>query len=292
MVKKPELVLEADAIVGEGPIWDDSSARLVWVDIPNGHVHLFDPGTGRNKTYAMNQPVGVAALGRAGILIVACADGFYELELSNGRSTLLAHVEEDLPGSRMNDGACDAAGRLWAGTMSDEAQPGVGSLYRFDPDRRVTKMLSNLTISNGIDWSLDNSRMYYIDSATQSVDVFDFDLNAGSMASRRTLIAIPEAEGMPDGLTVDSEGCVWIALWGGGAVRRYSVDGVLMAHYELPVEFVSSCGFGGSEYEELYVTTGRYMLSPEELKTQPGAGSLFRIRPGVQGRPAFRWGGR
>ena len=291
MIAKPELVLEATAIVGEGPIWDDSNARLVWVDIPTGLVHLFDPESGRDKAISMGQSVGVAVLGRKGSLIVACADGFYGLDTSSGQTVLLANVEEDLPESRMNDGACDAAGRLWAGTMSDKAVPGAGSLYRFDPDRVLTKVLSNLTISNGIDWSLDNSLMYYIDSATQTVDTFDFDLVSGSLSNRRTLIAIPHSEGMPDGLTVDTEGCLWVALWGGGAVRRYSPDAVQIAHYDLPVEFVSCCAFGGPSYDDLYVTTGRYTLTPDEVKKQPGAGSLFRINPGVRGRPAYRWAG-
>ena len=292
MITKPELVLECAAVIGEGPTWDSSIARLVWVDIPAGHVHLFDPESGDNKTFSMGQAVGVAVLGPEGRLVVACADGFYGLDPSTGRTSLLAKVEADLPESRMNDGACDALGRLWAGTMSDKAVPGVGSLYRFDPDRRVTKMLANLTISNGIGWSLDNSRMYYIDSGTQTLDTFDFDLADGSISNRRSLVAIPDAEGMPDGLTVDSEGCVWVALWGGGAIRRYSPSGVLTVQYDLPVEFVSSCGFGGPNLDELYITTGRYTLTLEALKKQPGAGGLFRFRPGVQGRLANRWAGR
>lgn len=292
MIANLELVLDGTAIVGEGPIWDDSTNRLVWVDIPAGAVNLFDPTTGRNTTFSMGQSVGVAVLGQEKTLVVACADGFYLLDTTSGKSTLLVHVEADQTESRMNDGACDAAGRLWAGTMSDKAQPGVGSLYRFDTDRGVTRMLTDLTISNGIGWSLDNSRMYYIDSATQKVDVFNFELESGTLSNRTTLVEIRPVEGMPDGLTVDAEDCLWVALWGGAAIRRYTNAGELLAHYDLPVEFVSACGFGGPDYSDLYITTARYTLTPEALKKQPGAGSLFRLRPGVRGRAAFRWGGR
>jgi sugar lactone lactonase YvrE len=291
MSSKPELVLDSAAVIGEGPVWEPVSARLIWVDIPAGLVHLFDPASGRDDATAMGQSVGVAVLGPEGSLVVACGDGFYSLELATGEIKLLAHVEADMPGSRMNDGACDALGRFWAGTMSDAAEPGVGSLYRFDADRRVTRILSNLTISNGIGWSLNNSLMYYVDSPTQTVDVFDFDLASGSVAGRRTLVSIPAEEGMPDGLTVDSEGCIWVALWGGSEIRRYDQSGALLDRYHFPVEYVSSCGFGGSNLDELYVTTARYTLDAGARKRQPGAGGIFRVLPNAKGRPANRWAG-
>lgn len=291
MSSKPELVLDSAAVIGEGPVWEPEIGLLIWVDIPVGVVHSFDPASGRDHAYHLGQSVGVAVLGPEGSLVVACADGFYSLDLATGDCNLLAHVEADMPSSRMNDGACDALGRLWAGTMSDAANPRIGSLYRFDADRRVTKVLSDLTISNGIGWSLDNSRMYYIDSPTQTVDVFDFDLASGSLSNRRSFVIIPTADGMPDGLTVDAEDCIWVALWGGSEIRRYDESGALLERCHFPVQYVSSCAFGGSKLDELYVTTARYTLDAEARKQQPGAGGIFRLLSDVRGTPAHRWAG-
>jgi sugar lactone lactonase YvrE len=288
-----ELIHAGSATIGEGPVWEPQSRRLVWVDIPTGKVHLLDPDSGVDQAFEIGQPVGVALLGPAQSLVVACATGFFLLDTKTGRVDLIAEVEAGDPETRMNDGACDALGRVWAGTMSSQVQPRpeAGSLYRLDPDGRVTKVLSSVTISNGIGWSPDNKRMYYIDSPTQSVDVFDYDLQQGAISNRRPFVSVPPNIGMPDGLAVDSEGCVWVALWGGGAINRYNPSGALLETVRVPATYASSCGFGGDQLDILFITTARYTLSTEELADQPGAGGVFRYLAGVKGRSANRWAG-
>src|SRR5262249_1927885 len=193
-------------------VWDERSNTLVWVDIMNNAVHVFDPASGQDRSVDVGQPVGAAGLRERGGLILALRDGFAVLDADLGDLHWVAHVEEDIPSNRMNDGKCDAAGRFWAGTMAFAVTPGVASLYRLDPDYRVTRVLTNLTLSNGLDWSPDNRRMYYIDSRTQRVDAFDFDLTQGTLGERRTLVDLPREVGLPDGMTVDAEGGVWVAL--------------------------------------------------------------------------------
>jgi sugar lactone lactonase YvrE len=222
--------------------------------------------------------------------MLAVAGGFARLDLESGRLEQVARVEADLPGNRMNDGACDPQGRFWAGTMALDEHAGAGGLYRLDPDLSVHTMLTGVTISNGIDWSLDGRRMYYVDSPTRRIDVFDFDGTAGAIANRRALVVLAEDAGIPDGLTVDGAGFIWLALWGGAALRRYAPDGALERILPLPVTHPTSCAFGGRDLDELYVTSARTALSAEEKRRQPRAGGVFRVRPGVVGRPANLFG--
>ena len=287
-----EVVLDARAELGEGPRWDPGEQRLLWVDIMAGRVHAFRPDKGACRNVGVGKPVGALAGARDGSLVLAVADGFARLDFKSGATTMLAAVEADRPQNRMNDGACDPAGRFWAGTMALDESPGQGALYRLDPDLTVHTMVTSVTISNGIDWSLDGRRMYYVDSPTRRIDVFDFDGPAGAITNRRPFAAIPEDAGIPDGLTVDADGFVWLALWGGAALRRYAPDGTLERTVPLPVSHPTSCAFGGAALDELYVTSARRPLSVEERKREPEAGSLLRLRPGVKGRPANLFGGR
>src|SRR5262249_28222326 len=158
---------------------------------------------------------------------------------------------------------------------------GAGSLHRLDPDGSVHTMLSGVTISNGIDWSLDGRRMYYVDSPTRRIDVFDFDGAAGGIANRRTLVAVPRAHGIPDGLTLDAAGFRWVAFWGGAVIRRFAPDGALERTVPVPVKNPTSCAFGGPDLDELYVTSARMDMTEDEKRAQPQAGGVFRIRPGV-----------
>jgi len=286
-----EVVLPVRARVGEGPVWDERSNTLVWVDIMNNSVHVFDPASGHDRAVDVGQPVGAAALRERGGLVLALRDGFAVMNADLNDLRWVARVEEDVPTNRMNDGKCDAAGRFWAGSMAFAYTPGVASLYRLDPDYRVTRVLADVTLSNGLDWAADNRRMYYIDSPTQRVDVFDFDLERGLLGERRTAIAVPREVGLPDGMTIDAEGYLWVALHGSGTVRRYRPDGLLDRVVRVPAKQVTCCAFGGADYGDLYITSMADELSPEAVHEQPLAGALFRTRPGVRGRPAFRFRG-
>jgi sugar lactone lactonase YvrE len=281
-----ELVLDARADLGEGPRWDARRQRLLWVDIMRGRVHAFTPSTGQCRNFAVGRPVGALACASDGSLVLAVAGGFARLDLDAGRFEMLAQVEADRTENRMNDGACDAAGRFWAGTMAVDERPGAGALYRLDPDGSVHTMLTGVTISNGLDWSPDGRRMYYVDSPTRRIDAFDFDAATGGIANRRTFADVPAEAGVPDGLTVDAAGFLWVALWGGAALRRYAPDGTLERVVPLPVSHPTSCTFGGAALDELYVTSARGKLTLAERVGQPQAGGVLRLRPGVVGRPA------
>ena len=285
-----ELVLDARADLGEGPRWDSAHQRLLWVDIMRGRVHAFTPSTGACRNVAVGQPVGALASCRDGSLVLAVAGGFARLDLDSQKFEMQAAVEADRPQNRMNDGACDGAGRFWAGTMALDEGRGAGALYRLDPDLTVHTMLTGVSISNGLDWSLDGRRMYYVDSPTRRIDVFDFDVATGSIANRRTFVEVPADAGVPDGLTIDAAGFVWLALWGGAALRRFAPDGTLERVVPLPVTHPTSCAFGGAALDELYVTSARRPLTAEEKARQPQAGGVFRVRPGVVGRPAHLFG--
>lgn len=293
MGNRGDVVVAVDgrASLGEGPLWDAMSRTLLWVDINGKRVHRYDPGTGRDSSFGVGQPVGAVALRSAGGLVLALRDGFATLDRDGGDLTWVARTEEADSSTRMNDGACDGMGRFWAGTMAFDSAPGRGSLYRLDADHSVQKVLEGVTISNGIVWSLDDTKMYYIDTPTQGVDVLDYDAASGAIGDRRRVIDIEPEAGRPDGMTMDSEGCLWVALYGGAAVRRYSVTGELLEVVELPATQVTSCAFGGSGLGDLYITSAAQELSADELGKQPHAGALFRCRPGVAGLPSPAYAG-
>jgi sugar lactone lactonase YvrE len=284
-----ELVLDSHAEVGEGPVWDQESQRLLWVDITRGLVHLLDPASGVDRSFDVGQHVGAAAFRAAGGMALALRGGFGLLDLDSGLVEQIADTEMTRPGNRMNDGKCDRAGRFWAGSMSYEERGREGSLYRLDRDRSVALVLSGVGLSNGLDWSPDERFMYHIDSLAAGVDAYDFEPSTGSIANRRRLIEVPARDGTPDGMTVDAEGCLWVCFWNGGAVRRYGPDGSFLQEVGLPVRQVTSCAFGGPDLGDLYITSAARGLSPRDLEEQPKAGGVFRCRPGVTGFPSNRY---
>ena len=286
-----DCVLDAKAELGEGPVWDPDAGCLYFVDIERGVVHRYNPATTTSRSFQVGTMVGAAALTTAGDLVLAVRDGFARLDLDSGQVRAIADVEADRPDRRMNDGKCDPAGRFWAGTMALDKRPGAGALYRLDPDGRVHRMVDGVSISNGLDWSNDGRLMYYIDTPTRSIDVFDFDVATGAIANRRSLTRIEPGAGWPDGLTLDTDGYIWVALWSGAAVRRYAPDGTLDRSVAIPVMYPTSCAFGGPDLGDLYITSAATALTPDERVKEPLAGGLFRCRPGVQGRPPHRFKG-
>jgi sugar lactone lactonase YvrE len=283
-----ELVLDSDAELGEGPHWDVATGELVWVDIKAGVVHRFDPAAGTDRSFAAGQPVGAAVPRAAGGFALALQDGFAAVDEEGGALRWLAAVEADRPETRMNDGACDSAGRFWAGTMSMTEDKPIGSLYRLSPGGEVATMLTGITISNGIGWSPDETVMYYVDTPQHIVEAFDFDLARGTISGRRQVVAIEPGAGHPDGLTVDADGCIWLALWDGSAVRKYTPAGELDGVVDVPAARPTSCAFGGPELDVLYITTARN--DPGRLRRTNGGG-VFAARTGSRGFPSHPFAG-
>ena len=283
-----EVAVESGARLAEGPIWDSRTNRLVWVDILASRIHLTDVGSGDTEVIEVPLHVGAVAPREAGGFVAALQDGFWVV--GDGPPRRITQVAEARPGLRFNDGKCDPAGRFWAGTMAYDQATGAAALYRLDADGQATRVLDGLTISNGLAWSLDGRTMYYIDTPTQRIDAFSFTPATGEIRDRRPVIRIPSEAGAPDGMTIDAEGGLWVALWGGGAIHRY-LDGQLEQVIRLPVSQPTSCTFGGDGLDELYVTSAWDGLSPAERRAQPLAGAIFRLRPGVRGMPAAAFAG-
>jgi sugar lactone lactonase YvrE len=281
-----ELVLAAHAELGEGPVWDQVSERLLWVDITAPALQIYRPGTGETRTVPVDRYLGAVWPRASGGLIAAVADGFAALDEASGVLTMLRPVEADRPENRFNDAACDPAGRFFGGTMGVKAEPDQGSLYRLDPDLSVHVVAAPVTISNGLGWSPDNTLMYYIDTPTKRVDVFDYDLDTGDVTNRRTFADLP-GPGLPDGLAVDTDGQIWVAMHGGGTVVRLSPDGRIVATVRLPVLAVTSCAFdaGGS----LYITTSA-TLEPQPADPRL-AGGLYRVETSSAGLPVVAFAG-
>jgi len=282
-VTRAEQVTEALAYHGEGPVWSPISG-VRWVDMFEGDV-LTLTADGSVSRQHIGTLAALARPRRPGGWIYATERGFV-LEDSAGSLSALPEVWSD-DSVRMNDGACDPDGRLYCGTMAYDREPGRATLYRLDPDRSVSVVLEGLTISNGLDWSPDNSVAYYVDTPTLRIDLLDYEPAAG-LTNRRVFATIDEQDGWPDGLTVDSEGGVWVALNGGSAVRRYTPDGRIDGHVELPTEKATSCAFGGPNLDELYITTSAEFMDRAE---DPIAGSLFRASVGVRGMPVREFAG-
>jgi sugar lactone lactonase YvrE len=219
------------------------------------------------------------------------AAGHRLLLLDGDEQLTLAVVEADRPGNRLNDCKCDPQGRLWAGTMSKQRTPGTAALYRLAPGGELERVIAGTTISNGLGWSPDGERMYFVDSTTQRIDVLDFDGASGGVADRRPLVDIDPRDGLPDGLAVDAEGGIWVCLFGGGSVRRYAPDGTLAMAIRLPVTNPTSPAFGGPDLRTLYVTSARHRLSLGQLAVEPLAGAVLALEPGVRGLPGHRYDG-
>jgi sugar lactone lactonase YvrE len=214
------------------------------------------------------------------------------LDLPTGKVQMVASVSGLPARIRFNDGKCDPAGRLWAGTMELQGEPEMGALYRLDPDRRVHQILDRVTISNGLAWSHDRRRMYYIDTPTFTIDAFDYDLTTGHITNRRVAATVPKDFGYPDGMTIDGEDMLWVAHFGGGRVTRWKpATGQLLDQIRVPTKNVTSCAFGGAKLDQLYITTARVALQPSELANEPQAGGLFIVEPGVTGRETFEFAG-
>ncbi|MFD5012408.1 SMP-30/gluconolactonase/LRE family protein [Streptomyces chartreusis] len=275
-----EVAVRAEAELGEGPTWDARGGRLLWIDILGARIHTYDPVSGRRSVRTTPQHVGAVKPRAGGGLVLNLRDGVGLLDADDSFRWL---HHEPVPGRRANDAAVAPDGSLWAGTMRYDEAPGGGSLSRFTGDGSVDLVLDDVAVSNGTGWSPDGSLMYYIDSPTRRIDVFDHA--DGRVGDRRPFVEIEDGAGFPDGLTVDADGCVWVALWDGSAVRRYTPAGELDRVIELPVPRVTACAFAGPDLTDLYITTARVGLK----SPLPLSGSLLVVPGAGKGltQPAF-----
>ncbi len=282
-------------LLSEGPRWDGSRSELLWVDVLAGRFHRARLGEDRRfqavQTLRVDRHLGAAAPAEAGGYVLAAGPGFLHLD-ADGAVRELAQPEAGRTDVRMNDGACDPQGRFWAGTMAYDEAPGAGCLYRLELDGSCTQVLTGLTISNGIGWSPDGTTMYLADSGTGDLYAFDFDPDTGALGRRSTVAHMTQANAVPDGLTVDDHGNIWVALWNGGALACYRPDGSLLATVPLPVHRPTSCAFGDTDGATLFVTTAREGLGRAALARQPDAGRLLRLDSlGTTGPPCFPYRG-
>jgi sugar lactone lactonase YvrE len=303
MISPPELLLDARLDLGEGPAWDASSGRLYWVDIRLGRLHVFDPQDRTDLVYELGELLGCVAPRRQGGLILGLRSGFARLDSLPSASETgesaprlelqhLLNPEPQLPGNRFNDGKCDPAGRFLAGSMDNAEEKATGSLYSLDPGGKVQVLLTGLRISNGLAWSPDHRTFYFIDTPTRRVMAYDYDLATGGIANPRPAMVVPPALGWPDGMTSDLQGRLWVAMWGGARLTRWDPSsGKLLEEIPLPAWNVSSCAFGGPDLTDLYITSARKDMSPEQLAKYPLTGGLFRLHADIQGMPTFEYGG-
>jgi sugar lactone lactonase YvrE len=285
---RAEVALEVGAQIGEGPVWDERAQELLFVDIMGERVHGWRPSDHSHRSFAVGRPVGAVVLREDGGLVLAAHDNFFLVEADGSGLRQIGSANIDGSAVRFNDGKVDPWGRFLAGTMDWGHKDPVGSLYMLSCDGSVTTLLEGAVISNGLAWSADGTTLYYIDTRRESVDAFDVDRETGKLSRRR--VVTKTSDGRPDGMAIDDEGCLWVALWGGSRVECIDpAGGRRLAVIELPTTHVSSAAFGGAHLDELYITTATDRLSRERLAAEPHAGDLFVAHPGVSGPPPNRF---
>lgn len=278
-VYEADLVLDSKSTLGEGALWNDRTDELMWIDIEEGLFHRYNSLTGVNTTLEMGQKIGTVVPDSDNHYIVPLVDGIYRLAIEDSSKTLLAaNPENNTTGNRFNDGKCDPAGRLWVGTVGEHESGGLYCLTQ----GTISQKLDKITCSNGIVWTADKKTMYYADSPTKEVWEFDYDNQTGEIRFVRVAISIEE--GVPDGMTIDSEGNLWVAQWGGYCVGCYDPrTGKMIAKVNVPAKQVSSCAFGGKNRDILYITTAKRDITAEEIEKYPHTGSLFAVQTTAKG---------
>ncbi|HYI40964.1 MAG TPA: SMP-30/gluconolactonase/LRE family protein [Allosphingosinicella sp.] len=281
---EPESVWDVAAELGEGPVWVGRERALWFTDIKKREIHRFDPESGDRRTWAAPEPVGFVLPAEGGGFVAGLMSGLHRFDSASGRFTLVARMEPERPNNRLNDGVVDAAGRLWFGTMDDKESAKTGAFYRFERGSVAPTGLEGIAITNGPAVSPDGRTLYFVDTREGRIDAAEI-AGDGTLGPARPFARIDPADGYPDGPTVDSEGCVWIALYAGWEARRYSPAGELVDRVRFPVANITKIAFGGEDLRTVYATTARQQLSPAEIERQPSAGDLFEFRVDVPGLP-------
>ena len=281
-----ELLYDTKTTLGEGPIWDARTQTLYWIDILNKRIYV-----GGDVLVELDEFIGCIAPRKTGGLVLTKRFSFWTLEPASVRTSLILPLTNEPSNNRFNDGKCDPRGRFLAGTMDMGETDPNGSLYSLD-EKTVTKILSDVTISNGMAWSPDHKTFYYIDTPTRIVRAFDYDLENGAIANPHKVVYVPEALGWPDGMTSDTQGNLWIAMWGGAKMTKWNPKtGELLEQIPVPAKNVSSCVFGGKNMNELYMTSARVGLDEATLTQYPLTGGMFRLATDVEGMPTFEFAG-
>lgn len=282
--------VDTSCLLGEGPVWFEDA--LWWVDI-EGKRLLRRGGNGdKPERFAVSERIGFAVPTGHSDWLLGLQSGIHSWTPGRGVPHLLAAPEADRAQNRFNDGKCDPQGRLWAGTLSMDGSPGEAALYRMDRRESVRKILSGITLSNGLAWDSAGSTMYYIDTPTRVVSGFRFDPESGEIRDRRTVFEVPEGIGVPDGMTIDSEGTLWIALWGGGSVLNVDPpSGTVLHTVRVPARNVTSCTFGGEDLETLFITSASIGLNDADRRAFPDSGKVFSLQPGARGLPTVPFRG-
>lgn len=284
---KVTLALKMESQLGEGAFWNHHTNQLYWVDILGKQLHIYNPNNNDNKTFVMPSRIGTVVPQTDSTAVVALEDGIYIQNTKNNSLTLLSDIEAKQTENRFNDGKCDPNGNLWVGSMHLAEKKPKGNLYKVLPNGNTTKMLDSITISNGIVWSGDAKTMYYIDTPTMNIRAFDFDATTSTISNERVAVQVDPSLGYPDGMAIDSENKIWVGMWNGNAVIRFDPDtGKVLDKIEIPAHNVTSCAFGGENFETLYITTARVDMTEDELKKYPLSGSIFKVKPGVKGVPS------
>lgn len=296
MTFKPEILVYQKALTGEGPCWDARHEVLYWVDIPNASIFVYNPATRQNQGIDLSKDfssIGTVVTCQSNGLLFTPERKIAYFDFENLNYQILAEVENDLPGNRFNDGKCDPYGRFLTGTMQNKPDgTPTGSLYSMDRDTTVRKLLDGLVISNGLGWSPDYRTFYLADSFSKDVWAFDYDLENGTISQQRTAFTLQPESGVADGLTTDTEGMLWLALWDGACVQRWNPNsGELLATYPFPAKRTTCPVFGGESLNELYVTSAAIGLQASDWQTYPHNGALMRLKTEVTGMPSFPFAG-
>jgi len=281
MAAQPELIADYECLTGEGVIWHPGEQCVYWLDIPRGRMFRYDPATEEHEMCFEGGMIGGLTVQADGALLLFMEKGAVKRWDEGEVVTIIDEIPEERE-SRFNDVIADPEGRVFCGTMPTEER--LGRLYRIDPDGSVTVVLEDIGVSNGMGFTPDRQRMYYTDSAKREIYLFDYDRETGEIGNQRVFVRTPEGEGIPDGMTVDAEGYVWSARWGGGCVVRFAPDGTEDMRLKFPAQKVSCVAFGGWDYADIYVTTAGGDNKAEEGK---GAGALFKVNVGIEGVPEF-----
>jgi sugar lactone lactonase YvrE len=285
-----EQVVNIQNQLGEAPMWDPAQQAVYWVDIGEKKILRFHPGSGKLDVWQMVTAITSIGLRAKGGLVVTTEKNFAFFNPQGGSLENISAVEAEKPGARMNDGKVDPQGRFWAGSMT-QAPEKTSTLYRMDTDMSVHAMEHNIMVSNGPAWSPDGLIMYFCDTRLWEIYAYDFDSASGAISNKRLFTRLPEGKAKPDGITVDSEGCLWNAVNHGGRLSRYNPQGKLIEEIAIPAEHPTSIIFGGANLDEMYVTTGAMWVAPEERASRTADGGLFRVVSGVRGLPEAMFSG-